>query len=103
MTGNNHNRRPFQISLRSLMIGTVALGLFSAYVGTYYRLRTRGLAEAKEWGVVGFYYVPLDKALHRHDLSSHYRLRTLFAPANFVDRNVFGGPSPGAGFMRGLN
>ena len=70
-----------------------------AYVGTYYHLSRRGIAEAAEYGLEGFLYVPVDDVLASEDLSLHYRRCTLFAPANWVDRHVFGGPPPIRGMM----
>jgi hypothetical protein len=65
-----------------------------AYIGTYCHLSRRGMAEAAEYELAGFLYVPTDDVLASEDLSLHHQRCTLFAPANWGDHHVFGGPSP---------
>ena len=87
------HRRPYQLSLRSVFVAFIALGLLCVYGGTYYRLRTRGMDEARQQGLKGFLYVPFEEARREKSLNRHYRLMFLFAPANAIDR-IFGGPFP---------
>ena len=70
------------------------LGVVMAYAGTYYQLRQRGIAEAAEYGMDGFLYAPIDDVFASEDLSVHYQRMRIFAPANWIDRNCFGGPGP---------
>jgi hypothetical protein len=105
MTVTEKRRRPFQLSLRSSFVAFVALGLLFVYGGTYYRLRTRGLHEAQQVGLKGFLYVPFpfEEAKQAQSMNHHYRLMIFFAPANFIDRNLFGGPYPTSGILWGLS
>ena len=64
------------------------------YVGSYITLRTRSIAEASPLNFEGFLYVPLNDVMASHDLSTHYFLSYVFAPLNYVDRALFGGPGP---------
>jgi hypothetical protein len=48
----------------------------------------------EKFDVDGFLYDSADKVFETHDMSVHHSRRLLFVPANFVDRNLFGGPSP---------
>ncbi len=50
-----------------------------------------------------FLYVPADEVAAAKDLSAHYRLMRIYAPANWVDRTFFGGLSPCLGIMFELN
>jgi hypothetical protein len=57
-------------------------------------LSRRGLSEASEFEGNCFLYIPIEEVDNPHDLLPHHRLRVFFAPVNWVDSNVFGGPSP---------
>ena len=83
-------RRWYQFSLRTLLIGVVLASLLVSYVGTYYRLSRRGMAETGEL----FFYVPVDEIHGPGDMWKHRWLKVLFYPANQIDRNIFGGPAP---------
>lgn len=68
--------------------------LFAAYVATYVTLRNRSLREMGKFGADSFLYDSADTVFRTHDMSDHNFRRLLFAPANYVDRKLFGGPSP---------
>lgn len=68
--------------------------LFAAYVATYVTLRNRSLREMGKFGVDGLLYDSADTVFRTHDMSDHNFRRLLFAPANYVDRKLFGGPGP---------
>jgi hypothetical protein len=65
-----------------------------AYTGSYYRISRRGMAEGQEYDLDGFLYVPAKEAFASKDLRRHYQRRRFYAPANWVDRKLFGGPAP---------
>ena len=90
----------WRFSVRQLMVLVAVLSLVFAYSGSYYRLSRRGMAEGQPYGIPGFLYVPIDHALTTEDISTHYRLLILFAPLNWLDRQLFGGPWPASCFMR---
>jgi hypothetical protein len=92
----------FQISLRALMVLCIVLGLLFAYVGSCYRLSRRGMREAEEIKLEGFFYIPIADAAAGHD-RRHYWLMVFFAPANWVDQRVFGAPGPASSVMWGLS
>jgi hypothetical protein len=90
-------RRWFRFTLRTLFVAVTLVSLVLAYAGSYHRISRLGLkeAQAQGWGDMNaFWYVPQRDI---EDRSRHYRLRTLYAPANFVDCALFGGPSPAQG------
>jgi hypothetical protein len=66
----------------------------SAYVGSYYRLSRRGVKEASQYGMDGFLYVPWNEVERSGDLTRHYKLARLYAPANWVNCQFFGGAGP---------
>jgi hypothetical protein len=73
------------------------------YVQSYYRLSRRGMREAREYHMEGFLYVPADEVLRTRDLSRHYALALLYAPANLLDETLFGAPGPVRGITWGLS
>ncbi len=83
-------RRWYQFRLRTLLIGVLLASLLASYVGTYYRLSRRGVAESGE----PFFYVPVNEILGPEDFWRHRWRVLFFAPANQIDRHVFGGPEP---------
>jgi len=83
-------RRRFQFSLRTLLAGALLVALLASYIGTYYRLSRRGMAESGEL----FFYVPVGEIHGPEDLWKHHWLRVLFYPANQIDQEVLGGPAP---------
>lgn len=86
-------RRP-QFRLRTVFVVLTLLSLVMGYAGAYYRLSRRGMKEAATYGMHGFLYVSMDKVMASEDLSTQLRWCAFFAPANWVDRHVFGGPAP---------
>ena len=77
-----------------MFVTITLLSVVMAYAGAYYGLSRRGLEEASTYGMEGFLYVPVDEVMASEDLSSHYRWCMFFAPANWVDRHIFGGAHP---------
>ncbi len=69
------------------------------YIGSYYHLSRRGLAEARDLGMDGFLYVPCNEAAKTEDLSRHHLLAMLYAPLNWLDQEVFRGDAPIRGIM----
>lgn len=88
--------------LRLLVVCALAV-LLAAYVGSYYHLSRRGMREAREYNMQGFLYVPADEVFKTRDLSGHYRRARLYAPLNWLDRTLFGGPGPVRGITWGLS
>ncbi len=89
--------RWYQFSLRSLLLGAVLLNLFFSYVGSYYQLSRRGVREGELRDMEGFFYTPVDDIMATRELTRHHRLSAFFAPANWIDVHLFGGPSPAKG------
>ena len=95
-----HRLRP---GLRTLVaVAAITVTGISAYVATYYHLSRRGLEEKADFDMEGFLYTPLAEASATHDLTLHYQLRTFFAPANYIDRHMFGGPQSISGITWSL-
>ncbi len=69
-----------------IYILAVVLLCLSYYVGSYYRLSRRGMAEADMYGSGGFLYVPWAEVMQTEDLSRHHTLRKIYAPLNWIDR-----------------
>ena len=90
-------RPRFRCRVRTLIVTIAGLSLVFAYVGSYHRLSRRGLREASVYGSPAFFYVPWEEAIASRDLSRHYRLAAFYAPVNWVDRTLLGGPYPWRG------
>jgi len=88
-----------QFSLRQVLLLFVLVALLFSYVGSYYRLSRRGMREAAEFQIKGFLYAPANDVFASHDLSTHHRLAVFFAPANSIDRGLFGADGPTKGIM----
>lgn len=87
-------RRWYQFSLRTLLLSVVVASLLSSYVGCYYRLSRRGMEEARQAGIEGFFYVPMDEVDAAGDVTpKHCLLAVFFLPANAIDHFVFGTPT----------
>jgi hypothetical protein len=88
--------------LRTLLLAVV--GLLAAYFGCYYRISRKSMVEsAAKWGVENaFFYFPLRENLPDEDIRKHHRRAWFFAPTNWIDRTLFGGPSPYRGGIREL-
>ena len=76
---------------RTWILIVVALTLGVLYVGSYYRLSRRGMREARDYGLAGFLYVPCEEAAETESLLRHRRLAAFYTPANWIDRQLFGG------------
>ena len=77
-----------------MFIAIAILSVGMTYAGAYYRLSRRGLKEAATYGLSGFFYVSADEIMASQDLTTQRRWCLYFAPANWVDRHVIGGPQP---------
>lgn len=98
------NHRPrFQFSLRLMLLLCVGFGLLFLYAGSYYGISRRGMREAAKLELEGFLYMPYEDAAATHDLTRHHCLAIIFAPANWVDRVLFGGSGPIDGIRWGLS
>jgi hypothetical protein len=89
--------------LRTLMIVVTLLSLLCAYVGSYCWLSRRRMKEGHIQDMDCFLYVSVDEVAATHDLTSHYRLTTFYAPLNWLDREFFGGQQPVGSIMWGLS
>jgi len=84
-----HPSRPrLRFGLRSLFVATAVVALVFAYAGSYYRLSRRGMSEAREVGLAGFLYMPLDDAERTQDLRRHHVLKLVFLPLNLIDQRL---------------
>jgi hypothetical protein len=93
-------RRPrLRVTVRGLMVFVAVCSLLMAYGGAYYRPSRRGMHEAREFGIPGPLYVPFAEAAESEDLTRHYALATFYAPLNWIDRAIFGAPSPRISIM----
>ena len=96
--------RWYQFRVRTLLLAVVLASALASYVGCYYRLSRRGMEEvAQHPGIDAFLYVPTDEVFAAQDLTQHHRRALFFAPANWIDRHVFGGPSPVRGILFSLD
>jgi hypothetical protein len=92
--------RRFQFRTRTVLVGIAVLSIAMAYVGSYDRLKRRGMRQAVEYGYPGgFLYVPFEEAAASQDLTRHYAWAAFYEPLNSVDRTVFGGPSHWVSFL----
>jgi hypothetical protein len=89
-----------RFTVRRMMVGVVIAALGLAYVGSYYQLSRRGIREAADYGIDGFLYGPAAEAVARQDYPPwHHALTLGYAPLNWLDRKLFGAPSPASGIM----
>ena len=93
-----------------LLVASALVLLLVCYVGSYYHLCRRGMAEmGVEQGrargdAALFFYVPLrEVGPGTPGLSRHYRLSTLYSPLNGLDHAWFGGARPVGGMTGGLS
>ncbi len=84
----------FRFRLRKMFVALTLLSVTMAYAGAYYRLSRRGIEDAAVYGLSGFFYVSADEVMASEDLTTQRRWCLFFAPANWVDQLVFGGPQP---------
>jgi hypothetical protein len=87
-------RRLLRVRVRTMIVAVAACSLLFAYVGSYYRLSRRGLREMARYDPDEFLYIPMAEATRTNDLTEHYRLMWIYAPANFLDRHLFRGKRP---------
>lgn len=92
-----------RFQLRTLLLLITALALLASYVGSYYRLSRRGMAEARRYGLAGFLYVPVADSDQSNGVRRHGLLTIAFAPLNIVDQQLFGGKRPVSGMIVGLS
>ena len=95
--------RRFQMSLRRLIAVVAVASLLCAYGASYHRLSRRGLAEARDYGIGGFLYVPVGETAGLTDLRRHYVLAAFFEPVCWLDRRIFGTPTPWVSFCMQLS
>lgn len=81
-----------RLRLPYIIIATVMLAMLMVYGGVSYKLSRQGLKEAAGYGLTGFFYVPADGVMRSQDLSVQRRWCMFFAPANWIDQHLFGGP-----------
>ena|SRR6516162_10160976 len=78
--------------------------LVPIYVGSYYYLSRRGMAELKVIGGHGFFYVPTDEiGPNTPGMKRHAFLVALYDPINKLDCAWFGGGSPCRGITWSLS
>jgi len=94
MTTSPNQRRRFQFSLRTMLLVVLLLSILFSYVGSYYRLSRRGMREAAQYNSEWFLYVPAEEVFATEDLTQHHLRAWFFAPVNWIDRHLFGGPWP---------
>jgi hypothetical protein len=83
-------------------VALIAL-LLVVYVGTYYRLSRRGMAEVRGTNAF-FFYCPLADLTPYEDLPWQHRISlVLFDPINQLDQAWFNGQSPCRGVTWGLS
>jgi hypothetical protein len=89
---------------RALFTYAVLWALLLLYVGSYDHLSQRGMREAKQYNMKGFYYESVEEVVAKGgDLSRHEALMRLYAPLNWLDRKLFGRMGPGGGMTLGLS
>ncbi len=91
MDDAKQNRRS---AVRTLLLSVVLL-LLCSYVGSYYVLSRRGMAEAEHFSMETFYYLPIEgESITIDDARRNRLLVKIFAPLNLIDHHVFGGMEP---------
>jgi hypothetical protein len=81
----------------------VIVGSLAGYAGSYAHFSRRGMAEARSVGWPGFFYVPMQEVgPNSPGWWQHCRLVDFYAPANSIDRALFGAPHPVTGITWGL-
>jgi hypothetical protein len=95
-----------RLKLRTSLARVAVLALTLAYAGSYCELRRRGMRDEFYQYGTGFTYVPFkecmsnDRTASGRAIARHYRLLTWYAPLNWIDRRIFGGPPPASCFLR---
>ncbi|WP_435019009.1 hypothetical protein TA3x_001002 [Tundrisphaera sp. TA3] len=83
-----------RVGTRRLIVRGLSAALLLAYVASYGWLSRRGMAEAPEFGLDGFLYVPSAEAAASQDLSLHQALAGFYWPLNRIDQAAFRAPPP---------
>jgi hypothetical protein len=86
-------------SVTSMLINALLVGVLVFYTSSYYFLSRRGMNEAATYGMDGFLYVPAADVFATENLSGHHSRCRIYAPLNWLDRTMFGGPTPVTGIM----
>jgi hypothetical protein len=86
-----------------LLLAAAFAALLILYWDSYILLSRRGMREAKQYHMEGFLYVPAEEAFRTRDLSRHYALARLYAPANWLDQTLFRADGPVSGITWGLS
>jgi hypothetical protein len=74
------------------------------YVGSYLVLSRRGMADMEKYHLVGFFYVPTEKAFESEDWeAAHYRIATFYQPLNWIDCKLGTGRGHCRCILRGLS
>lgn len=99
-----------QFRLRTLFILMAIVAMSCPYVGSYWRLSRRGMAESARAGNLDFWwYVSLNEVEHEliNDsfdfLERHYSCRAIYLPLSSLDGSVFSNPPPWGGGTLGLS
>ncbi len=98
----NHMRESRNTWLRWTARGA-AITVMLAYVGSYAWLSRIRIAEAEARSLDAFLYVPIDKVMLTHDLTTHHRLTFFYKPLNTIDQYVFGAMDPIGSIMFALH
>ncbi len=89
-----HLWRVRQFRLRTMFIAIAVLSVGMCYASAYYSLSRRGLREVTPYELKGFFYVPAAEVMASRDFTAQLWCCAFFAPANWVDRHLFGGSYP---------
>ncbi|QEH39185.1 hypothetical protein OJF2_77970 [Aquisphaera giovannonii] len=83
----------FHFRIRTALVAVAVLAVAMAYVGSYDRLKRRGLRQAADYGYPGLPYVDLPGPVDGWDFGRHCAWAIFYEPLNLVDRRLFGGSS----------
>lgn len=70
-----------------------------SYFSTYVILRNRGIREMRQYSSEGILYDSVECVTRTHDLRLHYFWCHVFAPLNYLDQQLLGGPGPIRGIL----
>ena len=88
---------------RALIVYALLASLLALYVGSYYHLSRRGMREAKQYNMPGFFYESVEDVAAKPDLARHDARRRLYAPLNWIDQKLFDAMGPCGGMTLGLS
>jgi hypothetical protein len=84
--------------LARIILCLFAASLIFIYIGSYFYLSRRGMAEASAVNFPGFFYVPMSEiGCESTGLKTHYQLTSFYSPLNDLDQAYFGGWCPVTG------